>query len=461
MTKYRAALILGLLLFVTASAFCTDVAVRQIEIKSHWGGLGTPQQTDLVIQHEAGTYKLGRKRIDAASVEALVAAVQQAPIGKPSLEGLGITKAWLQEQLTDVPNKSSWWKLKSGTPKQTALFGSSFTDPDFVGKVLPSLFNLSRTDDYPSVEVTVSREDGSTITISSHSQYSFMLPWNVSVNGNTFSTFNSRISAAVAALMPNKAANKERIADRDFDVELAEAVMKHFETDWNLLGVEDKAASTLAILRTDYTIKSADINPHHDVAFGTKWNKGKGEEENLHATLQRSDFPKNFYDTVILLYKGGQVSGAEEFIRNAGRREQLVLSVPWLVQLCAKYPRLGISLLWVHGQSFSDKAMQNFAADMHVLGNDGLAEEVRRVQQDVALLNVNYGDYWLVLPDRRMVLWRYESVMGLLGFAQSDFARHECTDYRAVTGGCVGAVVSPEGELIKPQSVQGASGAAF
>ncbi len=59
--------------------------------------------------------------------------------------------------------------------------------------------------------------------------------------------------------------------------------------------------------------------------------------------------------------------------------------------------------------------MQNFAADMHALRNDGLAEEVRRVQQDVALLNVNYGDYWLVLPDCRMVLLRYESVMGLLG----------------------------------------------
>jgi hypothetical protein len=292
MTKYRAAIILGLLLFVARSAFCADNAVRQIEIKSHWGGLGTPQQTDLVIQHEAGTYKLGRKRIDAASVEALVATVQQPPIGKPSLEGLGITKAWLQEQLTDVPKKSSWWKLKSGTPKQGALFGNSFTDPDFVSKVLPSLFNFSRTDDYPSVEVTVSRDDGSTLTISSHSQYSFMLPWDISANGNTFSTFNSQISAAVAALMPNKAANKERIAGKDFDVELAEAAMKYLETDWNLLGVEDKAESTLAILRTEYTIMSADINPYHDVAFGTKWNKAKSEEENCTPLYSAATFQR-------------------------------------------------------------------------------------------------------------------------------------------------------------------------
>jgi hypothetical protein len=169
----------------------------------------------------------------------------------------------------------------------------------------------------------------------------------------------------------------------------------------------------------------------------------------LHATLQRSTFPKNFYDTVILLYKDGEVSGAEAFIRNAKHDEDLVLSIPWLVQLCTKYPRLGISLLWVHNQSLSDKAMQNFAADMHALGKDGLAEEVRRVRQDVALLNVNYGDYWLVLPDRRMVLWRYDSVMGLLGWEKSDVSAQECTDYQTVTGGCVGAIVSPDGELVK------------
>jgi hypothetical protein len=220
MTKYRAAIILSPLLFVVGSAFCADNTVRQIEIKSHWGGLGTPQQTDLVIQNEAGTYKLGRKRIDAASVEALVQAVQQPPLSKPSFEGLGLSKAWLQEHLTDIPKKSSWWRLKSGTPKQSALFGNSFADPDFVGKVLPNLFNFSRTDDYPSVEVTVSRDDGSTVIISSHSQYSFMLPWNISANGNTYSTFDSRVSTSVAALMPNKVTNRERIVDKDFDVEL-------------------------------------------------------------------------------------------------------------------------------------------------------------------------------------------------------------------------------------------------
>lgn len=434
--------------------------VRQIRIESQWGGLGTPQHTTLLIQYERGVYKLGHKRVDAASVEALVEAIQQPAIPKPTVDGLGLTKTWLEQHIADVPNKATWWKLKDGTPRQRELFNKSFTNPDFVSEVLPSLFNFSSTDDYPSTEVTVSREDGSVITVSSHSQYSFMLPWNISVNGDKFCTFNSKVSVAVANLMPKKATNRERILDDAFNVELAEAVMKRIESDWNLTGVEEKAESALAILRTRYSVKTADINPYHDVTFGEKWNKGKGEEENLHVTLQRSDFPRNFDDTLVLLYKDGQVSGAEEFIQNAGRQEQLVLSVPWLVQVLARHPGLGISLLWVHDQSFSDKAMRNFAADMHAVGRDDLAEEVRRVEKDVAVLNVNYGDYWLVLPDRRMVLWRYESVMGLLGFTQSDFARHECTDYQGVTGGCVGVVVSPNGELA-PHEARAASGTAF
>jgi len=35
---------------------------------------------------------------------------------------------------------------------------------------------------------------------------------------------------------------------------------------------------------------------------------------------------------------------------------------------------------------------------MHALGKDALVNEVRQVQSQVAVLNVSYGDWWLVLP---------------------------------------------------------------
>jgi hypothetical protein len=196
-------------------------------------------------------------------------------------------------------------------------------------------------------------------------------------------------------------------------------------------------------------VVAADVNPYHDAASGKAWDEGIPHEENLHTTLTRAGFPPPFHDSVILLHENGRVTGAEEFLRRAGPYEELVLSVPWLSRLLAKYPQWGIDLVWVHDRPFSDKAMKQFAADMHQLGKDDLADEVRKVQDDVALVNVGHGDYWIVMPDRRMVLWRYESVSGLLGFKQMQFMVRRCTRYQGVTGGCVGAVVSPEGEMAK------------
>ena len=102
----------------------------------------------------------------------------------------------------------------------------------------------------------------------------------------------------------------------------------------------------------------------------------------------------------------------------------------------------------MHDRSLSNKALKNFAADMHKIGTDALANEVKQVESDVAVLNVSQGDWWLILPDRRMILWRYESVAGLLGWKKSDFDERECTDYQGGTGGCVGTLFSPDGELI-------------
>ncbi|HYE24571.1 MAG TPA: hypothetical protein VEG32_05150, partial [Clostridia bacterium] len=243
--------------------------------------------------------------------------------------------------------------------------------------------------------------------------------------------------------------NRERISGQHFGLALAGAVMKHTEERWNLLRAEGKDSEALALIRSAYTLVSADVNPYHDVTFGvySQESPSGGGEENLHALVTKSSFPKGLLENVILLYKDGRILGVNDFLQGASRYEDLVLSVPWLSRLRATYPKWATTLLWVHDKSFTDKAVRNFVADMHVLGKDALADEVSRTQTDIAVLTVSYGDYWLVLPDKRMVLWRYQSVSGLLGFKPSQFSVKECTDYQGVTGGCVGAVVSPDGKL--------------
>lgn len=457
MLRY-AVLILVVVVAVSGPAFPADSVVRQVEIKSSWGGLGRPQNTELAIRHDNGEYRIASTRIDPAKVELLLASIRQPPQMKPTLENLGMTAEWLTNSVDKLENNaehndggdSALYKLGHGSADQKGLFRRSYTDPNFMAKVLPEIFRCCHTDDYPGVKVTILYDDGSRTVISSHSQSEFMLPWKVESGSSTVETFNKNISVALAAIMPRKTTNRDRLSGQGLGLALAWVVMDAIEGDWNLSNVKAHASEALVKIGNVYKILSADINPYHDVTFGIYVKDGKGEgEENLHLELKRSDFPQGFAVTAVLLYRDGTVFGVDQFLQDASRYEDLALSVPWLAKLREQYPKWGTSMLWVHDKSLSDKALQNFAADMHALGKDALVSEVRQVQSQVAVLNVSYGDWWLVLPDRRMILWRYESVMGLLGWKKSDFSAQECTDYQANNGGCVGAVISPDGELVK------------
>ncbi len=293
----------------TELSFGADAAVRQIQIESQWGGLGTPESTELIIHQHDGTYSLGRKRIDATAVAALLNALREDAVAKPELANLGMTHEWLSANASETlaSNSGSFW---GALPEQKSLYRNSFTDPTVMARVVPSLFRYAKDDDYPSAKIVVTFEDGSTITASTSSYYLMMLPWEVKFDGRSAKSYNAHISRAVALLMPKNGTNRERLAGNGMESELSEEVMRYIETDWKLLGVEHKAASTLALLRTAYSIRSADLNPYHDVVFGQKWDKAVVHEENLHATLTRVGFPPHFYDEVILLYKDGNVSGA-------------------------------------------------------------------------------------------------------------------------------------------------------
>ena len=116
----------------------------------------------------------------------------------------------------------------------------------------------------------------------------------------------------------------------------------------------------------------------------------------------------------------------------------LALSVPWLNEYRADHPEQKMYIRFVHDRSFSDKAMQNFSADMKQLGKESLADEVARVQDKVALVFLDYGSDWIILPDNRMILWRHYLPASFLKWTQTDFTIKRCVEYNANNGGCVG-----------------------
>jgi hypothetical protein len=426
-------------------SMAAEHAVAKVVIRSSWAGWSVAPETNIIIEADAGGYRRGRDQIEPRLVDALVSATQEGPLPQPDSLNLGVTEAWLKTKAPSLTASDLSWD--AATPSQKQFFISSFSDIATVKAVLPSLYNFIRMDDYSSVQVEVDYVDGTTVSVSSCTPYQFLLPWKVVRGTETTTTYNADISRAVAALMPRKATNRARLNGEGLDRDLADAVSQKIKNQWNLLGVEDKASDALSLLRSQYIVEAADINKYHNVDFGKAWKKGRPQEANLQVTLRKSSFPSNFSELAILLYEDGKVHGTDLFLAKIGEYEALVESVPWLTRYRRENPKVLFQLTFVHDRSFGDKAMSVFEADMKAIGKSDLADEVRTVQEKVALVAAGYGGYWLVLPGGRMILWRYSTTAGLLQRASPGLTTRRCSDYNTVSGGCVGAVITPDGPL--------------
>jgi hypothetical protein len=73
----------------STGAFASDLPVRQIDVDSHWGALGTPQAFHLTIRADKGD-------VDPMRVQALVEALAAPRMAHPTCDNLGLTADWLR-----------------------------------------------------------------------------------------------------------------------------------------------------------------------------------------------------------------------------------------------------------------------------------------------------------------------------------------------------------------------------
>jgi hypothetical protein len=425
-------------LFLSITTACQEIAWREITIESSWGGLAQPQNLKLVIVPKNGAILLDKHRVDPKLIDALMTSLTSTVQTAPTPSNLGITENWLERNVQAPPE---------GAPNQQALFRESFTDSKTVAELLPFAFKFAKFDDYPQLTVTVALKDGGRWVCTSDSYYPFMLPWKVNRGDEEETTYNADISRALAALMPQGSVNRNRLSDDELKDWLSDAVMRHIKEQWDLLGVENRAPESFAELRRNFEIQHARINPYRSVDYGYVGKENGPHEENLLATLRQPSLPPNVTEDVVLLFRDGKIEGVSGLAERIGPYVTLALSVPWLNEYRADHPEQKMYIRFVHDRSFSDKAMQNFSADMKQLGKESLADEVARVQDKVALVFLDYGSDWIILPDNRMILWRHYLPASFLKWTQTDFTIKRCVEYNANNGGCVGMIVSADGVL--------------
>ena len=146
-----------------------------------------------------------------------------------------------------------------------------------------------------------------------------------------------------------------------------------------------------------------------------------------------------------------RIQGIETFLASGSKYEDLVMSVQWLRRYIQENPKVWVRVTYVHDASMGDEAFSNFAADMKTRERADLVDEVRARQKQIALIQVGsmYAEsYWLVFPDKHLLLWRYQGPSGLLNWSPSDFGEGECAEYGINDGGCSGREVAPDGTLV-------------
>lgn len=446
--------VVAVVLLATTSLYAQVARVQSVTIHSQWGGLGKPGRSDLLIQLQNGQYAANGRIIPSEKIAALLEAVESPRLAEPDPENLEITTRWLQSHMEDAGRHATYFECQSGYPDQKELFRAAFTDERTIQVRLTELYRTFHTDDYPSMSVQLAFDDGELVTVSSDSQHPFMIPWKVARGGIAAETYNANISRALFALLPAKFTNREDLTDEEPFVtgllqELASGTGMEIKTRWEALGAQREAGNALEFLKSIYQVRGADVNSYHDLDFGKEWKDGKPHEENLHVNLWRPGFPKNFAVAAILLHHGLQTEGVDALPEGSGDYERLVLSVDWLKAYLDAHPDEHAWLFYVHGRSLSQKGMKIFAADMQAAGRDDLIPKVSAVQDKAAVLESGHGDYWIILPDRSAILWRWSSLSNILLWKPTDFLTHRCTDYQKVNGGCSGTLISPEGEIVR------------
>ena len=342
----------SLLLLLPVWGLAQTAEVTQIRISSSWGGLGTPAHDQLVITRTGSDYYADGKKVNAVLVSNLLAALNAPGISEVDLAHLGITREWLDANAEPAIKEYADFYYSAAAPNLQALYLSTFKDINHMKGLAASLYRGWWTDDYPLVEVEVTRAGGSKLVATTKAQQLFMLPWDMSNGEVKTKTYNADIARAVVALLPKKFVNRERLAGDGLRRKLAESVMMSIKHDWGLLDAKNKAGKYFETLTQRFLIMEAEVNSYHNLDFGQEWINGNSGVESLQVSLERKDPPANLSIGITLPFKNGAVEGVDTFMTAVDRYVDLVLSVPWLNEFIRANPRTYFQLRYVGDHSF-------------------------------------------------------------------------------------------------------------
>jgi hypothetical protein len=416
----------------------TNPRVKTIEIHSQWGGLGPAGDSTLQISRHAEQFRIKGKTVDRTLVEDILTQIDAA-VSEPTLENLGITKSWLESNSdAALPDR-----LRNEPANEKELFRSYFRNVGLMEKIVPEIIRQGWTDDYPQLDVRVLRDDGSITILHSERQNIFMIPVTITERGQVRLSYNSRLSRAIAAVLPSGFVNRERLSGADLRSVVATAVMSRIDDDLNLLETRNKIGNELKQLEGRYSVELTAINRVSSVDVETqgenfpRWN----------ALLRRTDLPQNILVDVSLPYKDNRLVTFDSFLKHIDGVVALPLSVPWLSTYLAEHPEVRMEIRFVTDRSVSPRLVSYFLETIKAFGAENVTAQVTSMLDNSTLVTFDGGagwSRWLVLPDRRMILFDFQGNK-ILKWELKDFetrTRFNSSDWHMAK-----AIINPQGQI--------------
>jgi hypothetical protein len=405
-----------------------------IRVKTTWKGLGTTkgQITDVLISGDHGKYRLNGKKVEAARVEAFLTALDEPSRDTPSLENCGITSAWLQNNYMEALKSAAPLKVSSLSPAQIELFRSHFTDLVRAQESLKKMFQSIHTDDYPMINLEISRKGEPDFREVSASQNPFMLPW-------AGAGYNCRVSQALASLLPAEAVNRARLVIGDhFRAQLAAVVMRDIRKEWDRLDTDWRIGRDIAPVRNRFEVLETRLARISSIDSNGEY----GWNAMLSAPRLQ---PRWVVGVTLYLDSKNRLPMVDRFLQRIDAYIDLAQSVPWLSAYTRDHRDVGIELRYVQDRSLSDKVFENLARNLRQNGKSALADRVIRDRDESVFLEVQESGQWsrwIVFPNREMLLWHFKSE-STLGFKADDM---KLWDYLGWHG--AGVLVTADGVMI-------------
>lgn len=384
--------------------------VREILIESRETGWGSNEAQIRIVRDGAG-FRSEMGVVRTRLIDRLLDRITAAPIPEPSLETIPVLRSDLVQAAGRYCEESIYQTGDAATDARLReRCRSRLEDTTAFERCIKPYYDSRWTDDYADMTVTITLDDGRVFRASSTAQHQLMIPWSIAGPGVERTTYDPKLSEAIADLLPRGFVNLGRLLGESLVHDILRRV--HFEIRSELDGIaaEGLFGDWLDGVREHFEITESSLALITSIDIGDPVDP----EGRWHGRLRAPEMPTNLdFEASIQRHRAPSVS---QFSRELQSYRRALEDVEWLWRAVAEFPNVDFGIRYVDGRSLSPKAEAVLRSDLETT-NRGILDRLTPGEISSVLFvtasvpRTKAGDCgysrWLVLRTGESLLWQF------------------------------------------------------